>query len=44
VRPVLSDLNNRSDCLDLLKWFETVNNKGINEINVYFNGFNRFDI
>jgi len=41
---VLNDLNDKSDRFDLLKWFEAVNNKRIDEINVYFNGFNRFDV
>jgi len=44
MRSVLSDLSGRSNHLDLLKWFKAINNRGINEINVYFDRFNRFDV
>ena len=40
IKSVLSDLNSKSDYLDLLKQFKVINNRRINEINVYFNGFN----
>ena len=43
-RLVLSDLSGRSDRPDLLGWFEAVDDRGIDEINVYFNGFDRFDV
>jgi len=44
IKSVLSVLNNRSDHFNLLKRFKTVNNKRINEMNIYFNRFNRFNI
>ena len=44
MKSVLSDLNGKSNRLDLLKQFEVIDNRGINEINVYFNRFNRFNI
>ena len=44
MKSVLSDLSGKSDHLDLLEQFEVINNKGIDEINVYFNGFNGFDV
>ena len=44
IKSVLSDLNNKSDRLNLLKQFKTINDKRINKINVYFNKFNRFNI
>jgi hypothetical protein len=40
----LSDLSGGSDYLDLLKKFKAVNNKGVNEINVYFDKFDGFDV
>jgi len=43
-KSVLSDLSGKSNRLDLLRWFETINDKGINKINVYFDGFNGFNI
>ena len=44
MRSVLSDLSGKSDRLDLLKQFEAIDDRGIDEINVYFNRFNRFDV
>jgi len=40
----LSDLSGGDDRLDLLRWFEAVNDRGIDKINVYFDGFDRFDV
>ena len=40
----MSDLSGGSDRLDLLGWFKAVDDKGIDEINVYFNRFNGFDV
>ena len=40
----MSDLSGGGDRLDLLGWFEAINDRGIDEINVYFNRFNRFDV
>jgi hypothetical protein len=40
----LSDLSGRSDRLDLLRWFEAIDDRGINKIDVYFNGFDGFDV
>jgi len=40
----LSDLSGRSDRPDLLGWFEAVDDRGIDEIDVYFNGFDGFDV
>ena len=44
IRSVLSDLSGGSDHPDLLKRFEAVNDGRIDEINVYFDGFNGFDV
>jgi len=43
-RSVLNDLSGEGDRLDLLRWFEAVDNKGIDEINVYFDRFDGFDV
>ena len=43
-RSVLSDLSGRDDRPDLLRWFEAINNRGIDEIDVYFNRFDGFDV
>ena len=43
-RSVLSDLSGISDRPDLLRRFEAVNDKRINEINVCFDGFDGFDV
>ena len=40
----MSDLSGGSDRLDLLRWFEAVDNKGIDEIDVYFDRFDGFDV
>ena len=40
----MSDLSGKSDRPDLLRWFEAIDDRGINEINVYFDGFDRFDV
>ena len=40
----MSDLSGGGDRLDLLRWFEAVDDRGIDEIDVYFNGFNGFDV
>ena len=44
MKSVLSDLSGKSDRLDLLKRFKAIDNKRINEIDVYFDGFDRFDV
>ena len=44
MRSVLSDLSGKGDRLDLLKRFKAIDNKRINEIDVYFDGFDRFDV
>jgi len=44
VRSVLSDLNGGGDRPDLLRRFEAIDDKRIDEINVYFNGFNGFNV
>ena len=43
-RSVLSDLSGGSDRPDLLGWFKAVDDRGIDEINVYFDGFDGFDV
>jgi hypothetical protein len=43
-RSVLSDLSGGGDRPDLLRWFEAINDKGIDEIDVYFDGFDGFDV
>jgi hypothetical protein len=37
-------LSGGDDRPDLLRWFKAVDNRGINEIDVYFNGFDGFDV
>jgi hypothetical protein len=36
----LSELNNKSNYLDLFKGFKSINNSRINKRDVYFNNFN----
>ena len=43
-KSVLSDLSGVSDRPDLLRRFEAVNDKRIDEIDVCFNGFDGFDV
>jgi hypothetical protein len=43
VGPLLDKLSNRGNCPNLLARLKGVNNKGINERDVYFNVFNAFN-
>jgi hypothetical protein len=40
----LSDLSGGGDRLDLLEWFKAIDDRGINEIDVYFDGFDGFNV
>ena len=42
-RSPLSELNSKSDYLNLFKGFKGVNNSRINKRDVYFNNFNRIN-
>ena len=40
----MSDLSGKGDRPDLLRWFKAVDDRGIDEIDVYFNRFDGFDV
>ena len=43
IRPLLDNLSNKDNCLNLLIRLKGVNNKGINKRDVCFNVFNAFN-